>query len=152
MSGLIVTVRRAIAATALMAVGAGLVTGCAGGAHARKPPAAVRASASPAAIRVPASPAAARVRRLPGVYLGAGSGPWSGPKIRPRELLLGADFTIDRIRWKRWTRRHANGRGHLLACQGAGGPCVHFWGRLRVWHVRKHRGHRYFAILKMTHG
>jgi hypothetical protein len=79
-------------------------------------------------------------------------GHWAGPKVRPRALLLGADWTIAKIRWKHWTRRHADGRGYQYACQGAGGPCHNFWVRIRVWHVRKHHGRRYFAIMKMTHG
>lgn len=159
MPGLIVIVRPATVVAALMAASVGLVTACAGTAHARQPPTAIGASASMAATHVPASPAATRVpapwqavgaHRLPGVYLGAMDGPWHGPKVRPRALLLGADWTFARLRWRDWTSRHANGRGYWISCQSANGPCHNFWARVRVWRVQEHHDARYFARMKVT--
>jgi Pyridine nucleotide-disulphide oxidoreductase, dimerisation domain len=36
--------------------------------------------------------------------------------------MVGADWTISKLRWPVWNRRHAEGRGHWVACHGAGGP------------------------------
>ena len=94
--------------------------------------------------------AATPARVLPGVYLGAMAGPWAGPKVRPRTLLLGADWTVEKLRWADWTQQHADGRGYVLDCQGGGGPCEHFWAAIRTWHVQEHHGARYFAIMTIT--
>lgn len=129
---LIVATRRAVAAGVLVAA----VAGCAAG-HARV-----------ADVRGPA--VAAQARRFPGMYLGLGAGPWAGPKVRPSALLLGADWTVGKLRWTDWSRRHADGRGYYVACQGAGGPCDRFWAAIAANHVRDHDGSRHFAIMKIT--
>src|SRR5262249_9542661 len=58
------------------------------------------------AARKTAAPA-----RYPGVYLGLMAGEWYGPSIRPRVLYLGADWTINHLRWSQWGQRGATGRG-----------------------------------------
>jgi len=91
-------------------------------------------------------------RALPGIYLGAMAGPWHGPSVRPSTLLLGADWSIQKLRWTAWSRRRADGRGFFDACTGpAGGPpCEKFWATITVTHVQEHDGSRYFAIMKLT--
>lgn len=94
----------------------------------------------------------AQVGKLPGLYLGAGAGPWSGPKIRPKTLFLGADWNILKLHWTTWNARRAGGRGFYDACAGpAGGPpCVKFWGTVTATRVQRHHGHKYFAIMKVV--
>lgn len=154
-----VIARRAVVALAIMGVGAGLVAGCAGTAHADKPQTAVRISTSPPASPVSSSPAstrthesrvAARHRLLPGVYLGLGAGPWYGPRVRPAFFDLGADWAIRNVQWYDWTRRHADGRGYEVGCAGADGPCQKYWVTILATRVRQHYGVRYFAIMRLT--
>jgi hypothetical protein len=161
MRGLTVMSRRAMVALAISGLGTGLVAGCAGTGHADKPRTAASVSVSPAARHVSSPPApshshesraAARHSRLPGVYLGLGAGPWYGPTVRPRDLYFGADWSFVRIRWTDWGRRHADGRGLYIESPDAGGPLTKYWARIRVTKVRKHHGHRYFAIMKLTRG
>ena len=141
MPGVIVSIGRIVTAGVLVAA----VAGCAAG-HAR-----VTRARSPAVAAQARTPrAAARVRGLPGIYLGAMAGPWYGPAVRPSSLPLGADWSIGRLRWTHWSQRRADGRGHYVACQGAGGPCDSFWVTIAASHVREHDGHRYFAIMKIT--
>jgi hypothetical protein len=141
MPGLIVTSPRAVAVAVLVAAAAGCTAGHPGAADAHHPAVTAHSHRAQAAPHAP---------ELPGIYLGLGAGPWYGPKVRPRTLLLGADWTVTRIRWTDWTRQHADGRGYYVACRGAGGPCDDFWAVIRVTHVREHRGARYFAIMKIT--
>ena len=123
---------------------AGLVSGCAAGsaqaAHAGRSAAVAHATAD------------AHAARLPGLYLGSMAGEWYGPVVRPRELLLGADWTIGKLRWTEWNRRDAQGRGYWVACAGAGGPCEMFWATIAASDVREHDGSWYFAIMKVTGG
>ena len=84
------------------------------------------------------------------MYLGAGYGSWYGPKIRPKELILGADWEIQNIRWTDWAQVHADGRGYYDSCAGALGPCVRFSGAIRASQVMEHHGHPYFATMKIT--
>jgi hypothetical protein len=136
--GLIGTIRQAAAAGVLAASVAGCAAGSAQAAHARRPASAVHA-------RV-----AAHARWLPGLYLGSMAGEWYGPSVRPSELLLGADWTIGKLRWAVWNRRDAEGRGYWVACAGAGGPCDMFWADIAASHVSDHDGSRYFAVMKVT--
>jgi hypothetical protein len=122
MPGLISRFSRAMVATALLVAGDGLVAGCSAG----------------------------RTSGLPGMYLGAGYGSWYGPKVRPRELILGADWEIQNIRWTNWAQAHADGQGYYDACAGAFGPCARFPGAIQVSQVLEHHGHPYFAIMKIT--
>jgi len=108
--GLIRIIRQAAAAGVLAATVAGCATGHAQVSHAHRPAAVVHAQA------------AAHARWLPGLYLGSMAGDWYGPFVRPSELLLGADWTIGKLRWPVWNWRHAEGRGYWVACHGAGGP------------------------------
>jgi hypothetical protein len=120
--GLIIRVDRAMVVAVLLAACAGPVAGC----------------------------SAPRASGLPGMYLGAGYGSWYGPKLRPSELILGADWEIQNIRWTDWARSHADGQGHYVACAGALGPCVRFSGAIRVSQVLEHHGHPYFSVMKIT--
>jgi hypothetical protein len=86
------------------------------------------------------------------VYLGLGDGPWTGPKVRPSALPLGADWNIEKVRWADWTQGHADGRGYLVSCASAGGPCQRYWTRIHAVRVQRHRGHRYFDVMELTHG
>lgn len=131
-------------AIALTVASVGLLAGC-GTSQADQPHATQKAP-----VRTRTLPLAARAPKLPGVYLGGGDGPWVGPKVRPHALFLGADFSIMRLRWTDWKKQRADGRGHWIACQGAGGPCQRFWAVIRVTHVQKHHGACYFAIMKVT--
>jgi len=140
MPGVIAVGRGALAAAVLVLAAAGCAAGHTGATHARKPAATAQPRRAPEPQKA----------ELPGVYLGLGAGPWYGPKVRPRALLLGADWTVARIRWTDWTRRHADGRGYEYACQGAGGPCDDFWATIRVTHVQERHGARYFAIMTIT--
>lgn len=141
MPGVIVASRRAVAVAVLVVTAAGCSAAHQGAAHARNPAVTAHPHAAHARPRTP---------ELPGIYLGIGDGPWYGPKVRPRALLLGADWTVTRIRWADWTQQHADGRGYYVACAGAGGPCDDFWAVIQVTHVREHHGARYFAIMKIT--
>ena len=107
--------------------------------------AAVVAAAAPAQ----AAPAVS-ARKLPVAYLGAMAGPWGSPSVRPRTFLLGADWTISRIKWSSWTQRSAAGHGNYLACAGAMGPCTKFYAGITLTVVKVHRGTRYFADMKIT--
>jgi hypothetical protein len=78
------------------------------------------------------------------------AGPWYGPSLYPSTLLLGAGWTVGKLRWTDWTRWHADGRGYVVACQGAGGPCDNFWATITASRVREHDASRYFAIMKIT--
>lgn len=150
MPGLMVAVRGAAVALTLAAAGAGVV-GCGRGAQADKPrAAAARVSGSPVAARssAPAAMVQAPGSRRPGIYIG--DAPWTGPRVRPRAVFLGADWNIEKLRWSDWTRRDADGRGFYRACAGADGPCISFWARIRVRQVREHHGRRYFALMKLT--
>lgn len=138
MPGLIGTIRRAAAAALLAAAAAGCAAGSAQVTHARRPAAAVHARAE------------AHAGWLPGLYLGSMAGDWYGPSVRPGELLPGADWSIGKLRWTVWNRRHADGRGYWVACQGAGGPCDMFWATIAASHVSEHDGGRYFAIMKVS--
>ncbi len=144
MPGMIVIGWRAVLAAALVAAAAGCAAGHAGAAHARKPALTAHARRVHAATHT--------AQQLPGIYLGAMAGPWYGPSVRPRTMLLGADWTVGRIQWTDWTWRHADGRGYYVACQGAGGPCDNFWASIRVTHIQEHHGARYFAIMNITSG
>lgn len=136
MPGMIVSVGRIAAAGALMAAAAGC--------------AAASVSPPPAPTHRPASEAAVPAGRLPGLYLGLMAGPWYGPVVRPRTLLLGADWSVGFLRWTQWSRWRADGRGLYGSCQGAGGPCDYFWATIAASHVRVHNGRRYFAVMKIT--
>jgi hypothetical protein len=138
---LIVTARRTVAAGVLVAAVAGCAAGPARVAPAGRPEIAVQA-------RTPQ--AAAQARRLPGASLGLMAGPWAGPAVRPSALLLGADWTVQRLRWTDWSRRHADGRGYYVACTGAHGPCDRFWAAIAASQVRDHDGRRYFAVMTIT--
>jgi hypothetical protein len=96
--------------------------------------------------------APAHARELPGLYLGAMAGPWHGPSVRPAVLPLGADWTIDHLRWASWSQQGAAGRGYQDACMGpAGGPpCDSFWATVTAAGVRQHDGSRYFTVMKLT--
>ncbi len=115
----------------------------------------VAASAGCAARHTQATPSrtpvtATRASKLPGIYLGAMAGPWNGPSVRPSELLLGADWTISKLRWTAWNQRSAEGRGLWVACSGASGPCDKFWAAITVSQVHEHDGARYFAIMRLA--
>ncbi|HYK32042.1 MAG TPA: hypothetical protein VEV63_08770 [Streptosporangiaceae bacterium] len=140
MPGLIVAIARTVAAGVLVAMVAGCAAGQADATQAPKP----RAAHARTALL------AAHARRPPGIYLGAMAGPWYGPSVRPSSLPLGADWSIDRLRWTHWSRRRADGRGYFVACQGADGPCDNFWVTIAASHVLRHDGRRYFALMKIT--
>jgi hypothetical protein len=95
-----------------------------------------------------ASALAAPAHKLPVVYQGMAI--WSGPAVRPHNLVLGADTEVSHLSWSHWTNSRAVGRGKFLACAGAQGPCVRYKATLTLTHVKKHRGIRYFATLKLT--
>lgn len=141
MSGLIVAAGRIAAAGLAVAAVAGCAASHAQVTDTRRPAVASHARALSGGTHA---------RRLPGIYLGAGAGPWAGPKVRPRTLLLGADWTLGKLRWTDWSLRHADGRGYYVACQGAAGPCDKFWATIAASDVRDHAGSRYFAVMKLT--
>jgi len=87
---------------------------------------------------------------LPGAYLGAMAGAWSGPEIRPSAFDLGADWSITRLTWTHWTSVSASGRGYYIASAGAACPCTRYWAAVTLTEVRDHAGHRYFARMKVT--
>jgi|HubBroStandDraft_3_1064219.scaffolds.fasta_scaffold157758_2 hypothetical protein len=91
---------------------------------------------------------AAPARRPPVVYQGMAI--WFHPRVRPRELVLGADAAVTHLSWSHWNNSRAEGRGRYLACAGAAGPCVNDAATLTLTHVRKHSGTRYFATLKLA--
>jgi hypothetical protein len=136
--GLIGTIRQAAAAGVLAAAVAGCAAGNAQVIHGTRPSVLGHAQE------------AAHAGWLPGLYLGSMAGEWYGPSVRPSELLLGADWTISKLRWTVWNRREAEGRGYWVACGGAGGPCDMFWATIAASHVSEHDGSRYFAIMKVT--
>jgi hypothetical protein len=159
MPGLASIVRAAIA-VGLVAVGAACTT--AGPAHespaselTRKAPAA-RVVHKAAGIWSRCKAAAAGPARIvpaasyPGVYLGNMAGPWSGPSVRPRTLDLGADWSVNCLRWNHWGPHGASGHGIYGECADAGGPCDYYWAAITVTRVRMHRGARYFATMKIT--
>lgn len=86
----------------------------------------------------------------PGVYLGDVAGPWFGPSVRPRTLDLGADWSVNCLRWSQWGVHGASGYGIYGECVDAGGPCDYYWAAITVTRVRVHRGTRYFATMKIT--
>jgi hypothetical protein len=137
--GLIRIIRQAAVAGVLAATVAGCAAGHAQVARAQRPAAVAHART------------AAQARWLPGLYLGSMGGNWhGGPFVRPSELFLGADWTVSKLRWTFWNRRHAEGRGYWVACGGAGGPCDMYWATMAASHVSEHDGSRYFAIMKVT--
>jgi hypothetical protein len=91
---------------------------------------------------------AAPARKLPVVYQGMAI--WSGPKVRPHTLVLGADTEVSVLSWSHWNNSSAEGRGKFVACPGAQGPCVHYEATLTLTHVKSHAGIRYFATLKLA--
>jgi hypothetical protein len=99
-------------------------------------------------IGVASAAPTAPARKVPVVYQGMGH--WSGPSVRPHHLLLGADTDVSRLTWSSWKQGVARGHGRYLACAGAQGPCVHYWGHLRLTHVKVHNGKRYFATLRLS--
>jgi hypothetical protein len=80
------------------------------------------------------------------------AGSWYGPSVRPRTLDLGADWTINNLRWTNWGQQSAAGHGHYGECAGARGPCGYFQATVTVWRVRVHDGARYFATMRITGG
>jgi hypothetical protein len=65
--------------------------------------------------------------------------------IRPGTITLGAEYQLKGIRWSSWTQARAYGRGHLVACAGAAGPCERATVNIHVWNVHRHSGPgRYF--------
>jgi len=104
-----------------------------------------------AAAAAPAQAATAvSARKLPVAYLGAMAGPWGSPSVRPHTFLLGADYTISKMKWSSWTQHSATGHGSYLACAGAMGPCVKFSAGITLTVVKVHSGTRYFADMKIT--
>jgi hypothetical protein len=93
---------------------------------------------------------AAPAERTPVMYT-QGMGPaWGGPARRPHAFTLGADFGVSKMRWSRWTNSGAGGRGHLLGCAGAQGPCVKYLASVTLSRVKVHDHTRYFAAMKIT--
>jgi len=91
---------------------------------------------------------AAPARKLPVVYQGMAV--WTGPRVRPHLLVLGADTEVSDLSWPRWNQTSAVGKGKFDACAGAAGPCVAYKATLTLTHVKSHAGTRYFATLKLT--
>jgi hypothetical protein len=153
LAGLVVAGRRALLALALTGAGAALAAGCAAPPPVRTHPVArTSAPASPStspSATATASPTAPAPDALPGIYLGSMAGPWVGLKVRPPVLYLGADWTITKLRWADWTRRHADGRGYEVGCAGADGPCTRSWDTITLSRVRVHGGARYFALMRL---
>jgi hypothetical protein len=112
--------------------------------------AAALAASLTAGVATATTAQAAPARKLPVAYLGSGAGSWGQPSVRPHAFLLGADWTISKLRWADWRQGSASGHGEYLACAGAAGPCTKFWAGLTLTHVRVHRGTRYFATMKIT--
>jgi hypothetical protein len=101
-----------------------------------------------AGLATAATAQAAPARRLPVVYQGMAI--WFHPRVRPRELVLGADAAVTGLSWSHWKNSSAEGRGKYLACSGAAGPCVAYPATLTLTHVKTHSGTRYFATLKLA--
>ncbi len=106
------------------------------------------AASMAAGLASAATAQAAPARRLPVVYQGMAI--WSGPRVRPHELVLGADAAVTHLSWSHWSNSSAEGRGRYLACAGAAGPCVAYAATLTLTHVKKHSGTRYFATMKLA--
>ena len=97
--------------------------------------------------------AASSHHSLPKVQTNGMGGSWHRPgwMVRPGGIVFGALYEIHRIHWSQWTNRWAHGQGHLLACDGAAGPCVRSIVNIHLWNVHSHSGPgRYFKDLKYT--
>jgi hypothetical protein len=113
--------------------------------------AAVAALALPLAGASAASAAsAAPAERTPVMYTQGMGPPWAGPARRPHSFVLGADFGISKVSWSAWTNSGASGKGRLLGCAGAQGPCVKYLAAITLRVVKVHHGTRYFATMKIT--
>jgi hypothetical protein len=103
------------------------------------------ATTTVSASAAPAAPA----ERTPVMYSGMGTA-WTNPARRPHSFVLGADFEVVKMSWSQWTNTGAFGRGHLVACAGAAGPCAKFVAGVTLSTVKTHDGTRYFASMKLT--
>jgi hypothetical protein len=100
-----------------------------------------------------ASPAASH--SLPKVQTAGMTAGWHptnpGWRIRPGIIYFGAMYEIKKISWSTWTSTGAYGRGRLVACAGAAGPCERATVNIHLWNVHSHSGPgRYFKDLKYT--
>jgi hypothetical protein len=80
-------------------------------------------------------------RSLPKVQENGMDGNWRHEwRVRPGYIAFGADYIIERIRWSSWTQHSAYGRGHLIACAGASGPCHNGVVDIHLYSVFSHSG------------
>jgi hypothetical protein len=71
--------------------------------------------------------------------------------VRPRITAFSSFYEIRRIRWSSWTSSNAYGRGHLVACAGAAGPCHNGVVNSHLYAVHSHSGPgRYFSNLRYS--
>jgi hypothetical protein len=135
-------VRTALFTTAVVIMAAASLSGCAAGVS--KPGPARSAS------RHAAADSATNRSALPGAYLGAMAGPWSGPQIRPPSFELGADWSLVGLKWAHWTDAGAYGHGRYVESASAACPCTRYWAAVTLTDLRNHDGRAYFATMVIT--
>lgn len=95
------------------------------------------------------SASATSAHPAPVMYSGMGGG-WQDAARRPQSFVVGVLWGVKTVSWSRWSDTAAYGRGHLLACASAAGPCIDFRAGVRLSDVRTHDGTRYFAAMTLT--
>jgi hypothetical protein len=82
-----------------------------------------------------------------------GFGTWHSHtwRVRPGGIDFGTLYYMERIHWTSWTKTGAYGRGRLIACAGAAGPCVRAYVNIHAWDLFDHSGPgRNFGYLRYT--
>jgi hypothetical protein len=98
-----------------------------------------------------ASAAPASARSVPVIY--ATFGNWQSPTVEPRNMTMGAEFVLVRMRWTRWNGSFAKAGGTDQWADGEAGQ-IHRWpSTITLSRVRTHRGHPYYSRMKIaSHG
>jgi hypothetical protein len=98
-----------------------------------------------------ASAAPASARSVPVIY--ATFGNWQGPTVEPRNMTMGAEFVLVRMRWTRWNGSFAKAGGTDQWADGEAGQ-LHRWpSTITLSRVRNHRDQRYYSRMKIaSHG
>jgi hypothetical protein len=94
------------------------------------------------------APAAAATSTV--VYVCGMTGYWQCPQARPGEIAFGAHYDLVSLRWTAWRALDATGHGHFYAGSCIDAPCYSYNANVKLYYVKAHDGHRYFAWLRIT--